>query len=256
MRIETSDISGLIQTTTEKFPGSQIKGEKQILVYQFPSSKHSYNINIDQILPEISVSQIVIYELTESDRIISAQVELDIREAPIREWSLKIPSEYDVVSVAGADVSDYVASSEVENNSKPLKILFKKAVSGRQLIEIRLTKKLTAEPGEWTLAQLIYPNVKSVRGHVGVKSAPGYRITTGSITKLVEIPQAYFPVRIEGLQQTYRIREQNWNGMVNIEALDQSVQADVFHLYSLKEGTAYGSVLLNYFVVGLSLIHI
>ena len=250
VRIETSDISGLIQTTTEKFPGAQIKGEKQIIVYQFPSSKHSYNINIDQILPEISVSQIVIYELTESDRIISAQVELDIREAPIREWSLNIPSEYDVVSVAGADVSDYVASSEVENNGKPLKILFKKAVSGRQLIEIRLTKKLSAEPGEWTLAQLTYPNVKSVRGHVGVKSAPGYRITTGSITKLVEIPQAYFPVRIEGLQQTYRIREENWNGMVNIEALDQSVQADVFHLYSLKEGTAYGSVLLNYFVVG------
>jgi len=32
--------------------------------------------------------------------------------------------------------------------------------------------------------------------------------------------------------------------------LGQSVQADVFHLYSLKEGVVYGSVLFNYFVVG------
>ncbi len=37
---------------------------------------------------------------------------------------------------------------------------------------------------------------------------------------------------------------------MKIEAREQSVQADVFHLYSLKEGMAYGSVLLNYFVVG------
>ncbi len=35
-----------------------------------------------------------------------------------------------------------------------------------------------------------------------------------------------------------------------MEALGQSIQADVFHLYSLKAGAVYGSVLMNYFVVG------
>jgi hypothetical protein len=37
---------------------------------------------------------------------------------------------------------------------------------------------------------------------------------------------------------------------VEVDALGQSVQADVFHLYSLKEGIVYGSVLINYLVVG------
>ena len=35
-----------------------------------------------------------------------------------------------------------------------------------------------------------------------------------------------------------------------VEKLAQSVQADVFHLYSLKDQTAYASVVLNYFVTG------
>ena len=76
VRINVSGVNGLIQTTADKFPGPNLKDSKQIIVYQFPSSKHNYQINVDQILPEISVSQIVIYELTESDRIIF--LELDI----------------------------------------------------------------------------------------------------------------------------------------------------------------------------------
>ena len=35
---------------------------------------------------------------------------------------------------------------------------------------------------------------------------------------------------------------------MQIELLEKSVQADLFHLYSLSEGTAYGSVLANYFI--------
>ena len=37
---------------------------------------------------------------------------------------------------------------------------------------------------------------------------------------------------------------------MKLEALSQNVQADTFHLYSLKEGMAYVSVLVNYFVTG------
>ena len=37
---------------------------------------------------------------------------------------------------------------------------------------------------------------------------------------------------------------------MTISALGQSIQADVFHLYSLKQGVVAASVLINYFVVG------
>ena len=57
-------------------------------------------------------------------------------------------------------------------------------------------------------------------------------------------------VEIAGLQQAFRIKQAEWSATMSVEALGQSLQADVFHLYSLKEGVVYGSVLLNYFVVG------
>jgi len=70
------------------------------------------------------------------------------------------------------------------------------------------------------------------------------------VERLTEVPLSYFPTQTAGLQQAWRLREQEWSADLRVEALGQSVQADVFHLYSLKEGVVYGSVLLNYFVVG------
>ena len=52
------------------------------------------------------------------------------------------------------------------------------------------------------------------------------------------------------MQQAFRLREGVWQVGLTVESLGQSVQADVFHLYSLKTGAAYGSVLINWFVVG------
>ena len=66
----------------------------------------------------------------------------------------------------------------------------------------------------------------------------------------MEVPLSFFPKQTPGLQQAWRLREADWTAEVRVEALGQSVQADVFHLYSLKQGVVLSSVLLNYFVVG------
>src|SRR5439155_7865492 len=41
-----------------------------------------------------------------------------------------------------------------------------------------------------------------------------------------------------------------WQGSVRVERLPQTVQADVFHLFSIGEGIAYGSSVMNYLVSG------
>ena len=79
---------------------------------------------------------------------------------------------------------------------------------------------------------------------------PGYRVAPKSVDKLAEAPLSYFQNQVTGLQQAYRLRDAGWSATMTIAALPQSAQADVFHLYSLKEGIVYGSVLINYFVVG------
>lgn len=251
VRLEVSDAAGMMQLAPGQFPGPALKGgARQVFVYRFPSANYAFRIGASQILPEVGVSQVVLYQLADTDRVITADVELDIREAPLREWSMRIPEDYAVVSATGSSVADYVAETETSGGSRVLKILFNAAVDGRQLVRLRLEKNQATAAGEWTLPALTYPGAKSVRGHIGVVSSPGFRILPGKIDQLVEMPLSYFPSQVQGLQQAYRQREAEWTATVNIEALGQSVQADVFHLYSLKEGVVYGSVLLNYFVVG------
>jgi hypothetical protein len=251
VRLEVADAAGMMQLAPTQFPGAAVEeGARQVFVYRFPSASYAYRIVASQILPEVAVSQIVLYQLADTDRVITADLELDIREAPLRDWSLDIPADYAVVAVTGQPVADYVAETETKGGLRVLKILFNDAVDGRQLIRLRLEKNQSAAAGAWTLPPLAYPGAKSVRGHIGVVSTPGFRILPGKIEKLVEMPLSYFPKQVAGLQQAFRQRDGSWSGTVNVEALGQSVQADVFHLYSLKEGVVYGSVLFNYFVVG------
>ena len=161
-----------------------------------------------------------------------------------------MPEGYTAVSVTGGDVADFSAESAASGGYRALKVVFGRAVEGRELVQLRLEKNQGAAAGDWALAPLRFPGAKTVRGHIGVVATPGYRIAPERVDRLAEVPLSYFPIQVAGLQQAWRLREPEWSADVRIQALGQSVQADVFHLYSIKEGIVYGSVLLNYFVVG------
>lgn len=251
VRLEVTDAVGMMQLAPEQYPSEAAEAEvRQIFVYRFPSADYRYRVGVSQIQPEIAVSEIVTYQLAETDRVMSASLELDVREALLRDWTLEVPADYTVVAVNGADISDYAVETDAVGGYRRLKIVFGRAVEGRQLIALRLEKNQPAGAGEWSLAPLRFPDAKSVRGHVGVVTAPGFRIVPANTERLVELPLNFFPQQTAGLQQAWRVREAGWVASVQVEALGQSVQADVFHLYSIKEGIVYGSVLLNYFVVG------
>ena len=250
-RLEVVDAKGLTQLAPEQFPGKgKAAGSRQNFVYRFPAAAHSYEVLANRVQPEVSVSQMLLYRLSETDRIIEANVELDIREAPLREWDLMIPGDYSVVSVAGAEVGDYVVGSQVEAGARTLKVIFNKEVAGRQLVSVQLEKNEAAATGEWALPRLQYPEAKSVRGQLGVSSVPGFRIAAGEVSELVEIALSRFPENRAGLQQAFRIREREWSAVMTVEKLPQSVQADAFHLYTLQDQRAFASVVMNYFITG------
>jgi hypothetical protein len=250
VRIEVADAKGLIQLAPGQFPGGVDEKLRQVFVYRFPSAEYGYAVNATQVLPEVGLTEVTVYELAETDRRISADLELDIREAPLREWEMEIPADHAVASVTGAQVADYAVASEIKDGKRTLKILFKQAVSDRQLVSIRLEKNQSAKAGPWELQPLGFPGVKSRRGYVGAVAAAGYRLTVGKTVGVAEVPITYFPKKTSGLQQAFRLREDKWTCGLTVEALGQSIQADVFHLYSLKAGAVYGSVLMNFFVVG------
>jgi hypothetical protein len=251
VRIEVGATEGLMQLSPGQFPWARPDDKlRQAFVFRFPSADHSYEISADQVLPEVAVNEVTIHELAETDRRITADLELDIREAPLREWSVEVPADFAVAAVEGQGVADYSLASDAVGGKRVLKILFGQALIGRQLMTIRLEKNLAAAAGDWLLPVLGHPGAKSARGYVGVVVAAGFRAVPGATSGLAETPPDYFPKKLPGLQQAFRIRDGAWSATMKVEALGQSVQADVFHLYSLKEGAASGSVLVNYFVIG------
>ncbi len=249
VRLEPTDLTGLTQLAPDQYPSKPINA-RQTFVYRFPAAEHAFTVAADRIQPEVNVSELVLYQLAETDRVIKADVELDVREAPIREWDFGIPADYSVVSVTGASVSDYVAASEVTGGRRNLKVIFGKDVLGRQLVSLHLEKNEPAAEGDWVLPRITYAEAKTVRGNIGIIGAPGFRIVVGETDLLVETPLSYFPKASVNLQQAFRIREPSWSATMRIERLQRSVTSDVFHLYSLSQETVYGSALINYFVTG------
>ena len=192
VRLEPTGLVGLTQLSPEQFPSEPMQA-RQIFVYRFPAADHEFAIAADRIQPEVNISQLVLYQLAETDRVIKAEIELEIREAPIREWDFGIPSAYSVVSISGASVVDYITASEVVNASRNLKVIFSQDVKGRQLVNLHLEKNEAAADGNWTLPRIEYPGAKTVRGNIGIIGAPGFRIAVEETDLLVEKPLSYFP---------------------------------------------------------------
>ncbi|MGJ8723195.1 MAG: hypothetical protein ACSHYB_01450 [Roseibacillus sp.] len=249
VRLEVGSVEGLMQLAPNEFPGEEVQARQQF-VYRFPTNEYAVSLEASQISPEVSIAETLVYELGDSDRSIQADVELDIREAALREWEMSVPADYSVVSVSGAKVGDYVVGSEAQEGLRVLRVIFSEEVSGRQLVSLYLEKNEPVEEGEWILPRIVHAEAKAVRGDVGVVGAPGFRVTIGAIDKLAEKPLSFFPKKSEGLQLAFRERERDWAATLQVERLPRSVEADVFHLYSLKDGTAFGSVVVNYFITG------
>lgn len=249
VRLTPTDLRGLTQLGPETFPGPPLDA-RQLFVYRFPSADYSFSIAADRIQPEVNINQVVVYSLAPAERVITAEIELDIREAAIREWRFAVPDDYSIVAVTGVSVADYIVASEVNEGRRDLKVIFTQDIQGRQLVTLQLEKNVVATSGIWALPRIEHPDAKAVRGDVGVVGAAGFRIVSGENEFLVEKPVSAFPNTVANLQQAYRIRQPDWSASMQIEQLDRSIQADLFHLYSLSQGTVYGSALVNYFVTG------
>ncbi len=84
MSIETTALRGLTQLSPEQFPGMRCR-LVNCLCYRFPASDYAFTLVADRVQPEINVTQLLLYQLSETDRVIKADIELDIRDASIRQ---------------------------------------------------------------------------------------------------------------------------------------------------------------------------
>jgi hypothetical protein len=181
---------------------------------------------------------------------LEAELELEIREAPLREFQVQIPADFAISQLNAAQLSDYFVTPGPDTNAANLRLVFSQPLVGRQLLHLRLEKNQDFTGTNWLLPLVRPLAAKTVRGYVAVTAETGLRLTPSRTDGLTEIASAFFPRKIQGVQFAYRLRDNTWQAALAVERLARSIQASAFHLFSISEGVAYGSSVLNYVVAG------
>ena len=118
------------------------------------------------------------------------------------------------------------------------------------MIQLHLERNQPLGDTNWTLPRIEVVKAKTVRGFVGVSADSGFRLTAERTQALTDIATAFFPKPLAGIQAAFRLSDPDWSATLRVERLPQTVQADVFHLFSIGEGIAYGSSVMNYVISG------
>ena len=254
VRLDVTQASGLSQISPNQFP--QVESSlfnpsgTQFFAYRFSSAEFALRINADQIEPEVGVSEVLAYNLGQNELSVDADIELDIRDAPLRELRLNIPKDYAIAQLNASGLSDYFTGNAPDSNGTQLRLVYGEPVSGRQVVHLELERNQPLDETNWILPRIEVVKANSVRGFVGVSADTGFRVTPEITWSLTEIAPAFFPNQLPGIQTAFRLSDPDWRATMRVERLPQTVQADVFHLFSIGQGIAYGSSVINYVVSG------
>ncbi|MBI1842386.1 MAG: hypothetical protein HYR88_16235, partial [Verrucomicrobia bacterium] len=256
VRLEILPSRGISQISPEQFPESEgtqaslPSRASQRFAFRFAGADYSLRMQADNVLPEITVSEILTFHLGETELSLDAELELDIREAPIRELTLRAPRGYALARMQAPGVSDYFASDLPNETDTQLRLVYAQPVTGRQLLQLRWERNAALGDASWALPRVEVAKSKSTRGHVGVSADAGFRLTPEKTQGLTDIATAFYPKKAPGIQAAFRLSDASWQATLKVERLPQSIQADVFHLFSLGEGMAYGSSTMSYSIAG------
>lgn len=256
VRLEVVQSTGLSQISPEQFPENDMTKAvlggmgNQRFAFRFSSADYSLKIQADNVLPELSVSQLISYRLGETEQSIDAEFELDIREAPLREVLLRVPKGYAIAGLTAGGLSDYFLQEPAGQTEAELRLVYGAPISGRQIIQLRMERNSALGQAAWNLPRLEVQKAKATRGHIAVAADAGFRLTPERTVALTDIATAFFPRKVDGIQAAFRLSETAWEASMRVERLPQSIQADVFHLFSIGEGIAYGSSTINFVISG------
>jgi LysM repeat protein len=269
VRLEVANTTGLSQIAPEQFQiarPANTPPPTQAFAYRFADSGYAYAVNADNVLPEYTVDSIIAYHLGDADTYLEAELNLDIREAPLRELNLLVPADWAISVLQAPNLADHFLTP-ADNGRARLRLLFAQPISGRQVVRLKLERNATpavavtaaaaaatAPTTDWVVPPLTIdvknePGFKSARGFVGIASDLSLRLTAVTMENL-EDATAAFPIKLDNLQTAWRFREEPWSATVRVEHLASSVQADTLHIFSIGQEIMLGSTVLNYNIAG------
>jgi len=249
---------GLTQVDAAVFPRVQAGGPQdrpipkgKAFFYTYAGRHYQLRLSVDDIVPSYDVAGRFVATVKEDDLVVDAELELDVRDAPVRQLEIVVPAGMVVVSVDGNQVEDYHLSETQEaNEATTVSTVFAGPVMGRTLIRLRLELGHGPLGRKQTITAFQVTGAKTHRGYVVVATDAGIEIDDPNVENLRQVHTASVPLRVAQAQFAYRFREANWNLSLTARSKPTGIRAEVFHLQSIGEALAYGSAVINYIITG------
>lgn len=258
LQIVVLNSTGLTQIDAAVFPRVQA-GETQdrpipnskTFFYTYSGSQYRLRLSVDDIVPSYDVAGRFVVTLKEDDLVVDAELELDVRDAPIRQLEIVAPAGMVVASVDGNQVEDYhVSEGQEKTEAATVRTVFAKPLIGRTLIHLRLELGRDPLGQRQIIPALKVTGAKTHRGYVVVAAEAGIEIDDPEVENLREVHTASVPLRVAQAQFAYRFREPDWNLSLMAQSKAAGIRAEVFHLQSVGDALAYGSAVINYIITG------
>lgn len=255
IKLVVGEMAGLSQVEGEHFPRLCLDRARprripaaNAFFYSFASCPYTLQIRMDDIVPAYDALHKLTVSIREDDLVIEDDLELDIRDAPLREVSMHLPEAFVVASLAGPAVDDY--SIDRTGGRPTVRIHFARPVSGRTLITLRAEMGHSPLGAEQALAGLAVEGAGTERGYIAVAAEQGVQIDAIESTDLREVHTGSIPLRVPDARNAFRFRSPDWTLSLTAVKKTSSLQVEAFHLLSLGEGVCYGSVAVSYYISG------
>ncbi|MBP7050952.1 MAG: hypothetical protein KBE65_08060 [Phycisphaerae bacterium] len=258
LQLVVQESSGLTQIDAAVFPHVQAQDapartipQGKAFFYTYAGSRYRLALLVDAIVPTYEVAGRVIARVKEDDLVVDAELELDIRDAPLRQLEIAAPASLVVAAVDGNQVSDYhLPEGPSTGQQTSVRVVFKEPVAGRTLLHLRMELGRGPLDERQEIPSLRVIGAKTQRGYVVVAAETGIEIEQPQIGNLSEVHTASVPLRVPGAQYAYRFRDVDWTLGLMARRRPAEVRAEVFHLQSVGEALAYGSATVNYIITG------
>lgn len=213
-----------------------------IAAYEFNARPLTLALALKPIEPVVNVSDRVTAHLEETRLMIAHDLSLDVEKAGIYTLELAPQPGFAVADVHGDGVTDWNVS-----NGKIL-VNFSSRVLGSRQLNVQLEEALKNFPGQIGIAPLRVTRAAKETAQIGVASAPGIRLRTGTLLGLREIPVNRLQNRSDEIL-AYTAGQPDWNLSIASEQLAPRIVADVFNLVTVGDGIVGGSATIRYSIV-------
>ncbi len=252
-KIDIAGTNGLLQVAPNLFPAARFDfrdspGNRPAIAFRHGSADYSLSLRAEPVTPELFQSVVILYETDFSGIHLSADFDVEIREAAVSTIPVEIPENFMVLSVSGGDVKDYQL---VEEGGKHLiQIYLNGEIKGRTAFGIEMERPGSFEPRPLSVQPVMIPDANLVRGFVGLGTVEGIRIQVDQTGNLTEIASAFLPRFQDRASFAWRMQQRDWTLSASLSAVAQSIRLDTFRLLTLAEETLYGSAIFNFAVTG------